>query len=265
VTVWLQSGSDGYFIDHNVWTAFEGFSARGHECKPFRVEQLHADLLPREKRGALVVQGPLEPGDIVCGGVGTVRQALRKLGHEPPPPLDYPEALKTFLGRRIEKATWKDFAARIHSFEEALFVKPVSHKTWTGQLVREFKDLIPIGNPEPDFPVWVSTPIDFVSEYRCMILRNEIRAMRLYKGDPFIVPERSTVQAMVEAMRVYDLAAYSLDVGVVKWVPPEAPWQSVHVTHLVEVNDSYSLGCYGPDSNVYAQMIEARWEQMTAT
>lgn len=256
MTVWLQTRSDGYFLNINTWMAFEGFTERGHECIPFRVEQLAADLMPRPQHlgelGNTVVHGPLRPGDIVVGGVGTVHQALRKLGVEPPPALDYPEVLLPYLGRTLEKTTWSVFAELISGFEVPIFVKPVSHKTWTGQLVSEFKDLIPIGNPEPAFPVWISSPVEFVSEYRCMVLRDELRAMRNYKGDSFVTPSRGIVKAMVEAMRVYDLAAYSLDVGVT------AKGESL----LVEVNDAYALGCYGADSNVYAQMIEARWAQM---
>lgn len=252
MTVWLQTRNDGYFLNHNTWIAFEGFSERGQECKQFQVEQLHADLLP------------LEPGDIICGGVGTVHEGLRKLGHEVPPALDYPEQLRPWFGRQIKKTTWGEVSAWLYKteFKKPIFVKPTAHKTWTGVLVTEFKDLIAMGQPEPDFPVWTSTPVEFVSEYRCMILNNELRAMRIYKGDPFVTPRKRTVETMIEAMRVSNLAAYSLDVGVIRYPLEEAPWHVVEDTLLVEVNDCYALGCYGPDSNLYAQMLEARWEQM---
>ena len=36
-------------------------------------------------------------------------------------------------------------------------------------------------------------------------------------------------------------------------------------TLLVEINDGYSLGCYGLQHNLYAQLLSARWAELVGT
>lgn len=36
-------------------------------------------------------------------------------------------------------------------------------------------------------------------------------------------------------------------------------------TLLVEINDGYSLGCYGLQHNLYAQPLSVRWAELVGT
>src|SRR6185436_17513354 len=103
-----------------------------------------------------------------------------------------------------------------------------------------------------DTPVFFSTPVNFVSEYRCYVLEGEIQGVKFYKGDWSKAPARDVLEAAVKAYRPY--RAYSIDFGVL----------DTGSTVVVEVNDAFALGCYGLHHHQYAKMIEARWEELTA-
>lgn len=242
MVVWIQKNTEGYCSTHSVWLAYDGFAKRSFECKEFQ----YLELL----NGTLSLN-PEE--DIVCGGVLTIHLALKQMGYKVPDSFDYPKVLEPFFGRKIKKQVWSEVIDYIAKDEYAnpIFVKPCFEKVWTGRVIGNFLDLIKIGNPVPEYPVWVSEPINFESEFRVMVLNDQPQSVRFYKGNVFVPPSENTINEMVEAMRQYEIAAYSLDVGVVN-----------DQTCLVEVNDSYALGSYGPESVMYSKMIEARWKQL---
>lgn len=93
--VWVQK-ERGEFVNRNGFVARRGFEAMGREVRFFEWPEL--------RDGAV----PLVPGDMVVGGVETVRRAWRALGVRPPDPLDLPGRLEGFRGRRVWRATLAD-------------------------------------------------------------------------------------------------------------------------------------------------------------
>jgi hypothetical protein len=189
---------------------------------------------------------------LVCGFIGDVQAALRKIGCPLPPSIDYPEELQGFYGRKIWTGTLEDIQDRgLHS---GVFVKPRGYqKLFTGLLWRGTPAHRLHLAPYPkDTPVFFSELREFVSEYRCFVLEGQILDVRRYKGDWSVAPSRKVVEACVAAYRPY--RAYCIDFGVLA---------DGLGTVVVEVNDSFAMGCYGLYPRAYASMIEARWEEMT--
>ena len=91
-----------------------------------------------------------------------------------------------------------------------------------------------------DEPLFVSEVIDILSEWRVFVKRGRIVDVRCYSGDPWLLPDRSTVEQMVAAYHDASPTSYTLDVAVVK-PTDNAPLQ----TNIVEVHNFISCGFYG--------------------
>lgn len=220
-----------------MFSALEGFYLRGVEHAPFYGFGDIQDLVD------------LGPDVGVVGYVGDVWRALRKLGKPKPEPVDYPDELEPWLGRTLERAVLGDVRNQTNA---GVFVKPVNHKVFTGfVLTGSFDDAVRLAPYPPDEPVWLSPVVEFVSEYRVYLLRDEILGCHYYRGDWSAAPSRSEVEAMVEAWGSKPVAC-TIDVGV----DPDGR------TLLVECNDGYSFGNYGMICTKYARMLEARWQEM---
>ncbi|MEY8562658.1 ATP-grasp domain-containing protein [Eggerthellaceae bacterium 3-80] len=186
--------------------------------------------------------------DIVVGGIGLCQLVMRRFGVEVPR-INYPDTLKTYLGRRL----WTSTINRVNNDVESwpVFVKPVQDKKFTGVVVRSTRDLIGCGTSGEDAEVICSEVVSFDSEWRCFVRYGEILDIRRYNGswrrsfDPRVVEDM--VAAYLDAP-----AGYAIDIGVT----------SRGETLLVEVNDGYALGSYGLQQNLYAQLLNARWSQL---
>jgi len=221
----------------NTFAALDGFTQLGVEVQPY---------YGFDDIQALTDLGP-EVG--VTGFVGDTWAALKVLGKPMPIPIDYPEQLTPWLGRKI----WRSTLGEIRRSVEQVFIKPVSEKLFTGFIWRSnMGDQIRMATCEDDTEIWVSEPISLESEYRCFIQDGDIVGVRHYKGDWGKAIDRRTVEAAVSAYKDCP-RAFSLDFGVT----------STGQTVLVEVNDGYALGSYGLPSIIYAKFIEARWEELT--
>jgi hypothetical protein len=219
-------------------SAFYGFRERGIETAPFYGFGDIQDL------------DDLGPEVGLAGYLGDVWDALDKVGATRPPSLDYPEELREFLCRDVWQMPLKEARQITH---RKLFVKPAKQKLFTGFVTTgAFNDQVRLGPYNEDEMCWVSDVVNFVSEYRCFILRGDIISANWYKGDWGLAPERSVVEAAVKAWSDAPVA-YTLDFGVT----------DDGKTLLVEVNDGYSMGGYGIKPVLYSQMLDARWTEMT--
>jgi len=185
----------------------------------------------------------------VAGYIGDVWAALRKIGKYSPPALDYPEPLTEFLGRKI----WKSTLGEVRTTVTPTFVKPIEQKKFTGFIWRaDIESKMRVVTIHDDTPVWCAEPVEFVSEYRACILRQEVLACQRYKGDWSIVPSKDIVEAGMMAMGQKAPHAYCLDWGVTK----------DGRTLLVEANEGYAFGHYGLHHVSYARMLSARWREL---
>ena len=189
--------------------------------------------------------------DIVVGGIGVVKARLRNIGvscHE----INYPEELQRFLGRRI----WPSTIERVNNGLEPwpVFVKPVEGKRFTGCVVRGISDLVGKGCCGDNFSVICSDVLDIASEYRCFVRRGEILDVRRYRGRWDVAPDKNVITDAIASYATAP-AGYAADFGVTK------DGQTV----LIEINDGYSLGSYGLWHDLYAQLLSARWSELTET
>ena len=235
--VYTQTHTDGRFLNINVFTAFEGFRTLGYKVETFVLGDLETL--------------PLSPNAIVVGNIGIVWRALEKLGVPRPPYLLTPECLKPFLGRD----EWISTLGEVRSLARVpIFIKPLERgKTFTGHVVKAFRDLIETAPFPDDLPVLAQTPVEFSSEWRVFVLEGEVLGVGHYHGDPLLFPDVSAVRTMLSTFTASP-AAYALDAGVTR----------DGQTLLVELNDGYALGAYGLPTHHYVRLLEARWDELCA-
>jgi hypothetical protein len=235
--VYLQKYK-GEFVAPSVFTAMEGFRFYGYECVGFEEGELP--------------ELPLSETTPVIGWVRTVQAALRQLGVPVPPPIDYPEALRPWFGREIERTTLGAVRApTAHGGTPGFFVKPVEHKLFTGFEVTDPDDWEEVRDFPDDTPVWRSSLVHFVSEWRCFVKDQRLVGIRHYYGDSWTLPHKPDVLKMIRAWDDAP-AGCSIDVGVL----------ADGGTALVEVNDGFALGDYGVAAFDYTNLLLARWKQM---
>lgn len=236
--VFVPKGKNTMFISNeiiteNTYVAFFGFSIMGWEVVFYEGDPPKG--LSRE--------------DVVIGWITQVKDAVRNLGIEPPTELDYPEEIRSYLGRNI----WQGNLHKIYTDNTLwpVFVKPVKGKQFDGKLITSLKDLVGLGDQNEDRKIWCSEPVEFVSEWRCFVRYGKLIDGRNYKGDFQVHPNWNIVKSCIDDYKSSP-AAYAVDFGITK----------DGRTILVEANDAFALGCYGLQPLNYAKMISARWSEM---
>jgi hypothetical protein len=197
-------------------------------------------------------ESPSVRGILPIGSVEFFREGLQRQGARVPAPIDYPLSLERFLHRHIERLTLKDAAMRA-----GVWVKPCAEKAFDpgtpGALLESGID--------PDAPVWVSDTVDWLCEYRCYVCRGQALWMHRYDPDGADHAPEPSLDAVRQMIALYTASGespvgYGLDVGVL----------STGETALVEVNDGYGLGYYGPIETVRAKgwlaLLAARYQQL---
>ena len=234
--VFYQCSKDGHPYNNNVFCAYQGFKEMGFELIPFSSQE---DLEITE----------LE--DIVVGGIGRVRARLEQLGH-PVEEINYPEEIMNYMGRKIWRSTINEVNANPDLWP--VFVKPVEGKKFVGVVVNSAKDLIGCGSCYDNADVICSEVLEIVAEWRAFVRYGKILDVRQYNGPwkDFYDPE--VIEKCVESY-ISAPAGCSVDFGKTK----------DGKTVLIEVNDGYSLGCYGLNHLKYAKLLSARWAEMTGT
>lgn len=192
-----------------------------------------------------------EKEDVVVGYVDTVRERLYDFGIAAPE-IDYPEQLQKYLGRRIWKTKMNEVSDDPTKWP--IFVKPVEDKQFTGVVVRSPKDLVGCGISGVNQEIYCSEAVDFAAEWRCFVRYGKILDVRPYKGD---WRKHFDPNVIKNAVKDFSFApmGYAADFGITR----------DGRTLLVEINDGYSLGCYGLLYVDYAKLLSARWAELTNT
>lgn len=233
---YIQSDKNGIPCNYNFMNAYQGFREMGFETIMF------------SNRSEL--QGN-SPENVVVGYVDTVRYAINCFGITAPE-MDYPDELNGYLGRKIWNTKINEIAGSPELWP--VFVKPVEDKQFTGVVVKSPKDLIGAGICGENQPVLCSEVVNFVSECRCFVRYDKILDVRHYRGDWRLRPDPATIEKAVCNFSSAP-AGYAIDFGLT----------DKGETLLIEVNDGYSLGCYGLVYLDYAKLLSARWAELTGT
>ncbi len=137
-----------------------------------------------------------------------------------------------------------------------MFIKPVIQKQFTGAVLNTLLDTIRTGKVDPEHEVFVVEPVEFLSEFRVYVHEHEVLGVKNYFGDWYSAPSKAVVEAMIDAYKPSAPISYGLDVGIINNQPH-------YNVALVEINDGICLGNYGLDTIHYAEMIAARWMELT--
>ena len=234
--VYIQADSNGLPYNYNFFCAYQGFREMGIETVMFS----DAEMLKNSSKE-----------DIIVGYVDPVQSRLKDFGIEVQD-IDYPDELQKYLGRKI----WKSRLSQIANFPERwpIFIKPIENKRFTGIVVRGVRDLIGCGLLGEDPIVRCASVVNFVAEWRCFVRYGKILDVRFYKGDWRVHFDPTVIENVIKDFSSAP-NGYAVDFGVT----------DDGRTLLIEVNDGYSLGCYGLFYLDYAKLLAARWAQLTNT
>jgi len=215
------------------------------------LEELEAEITVQDNWCIFSVKD-LELYSVCIGGVQSCRTALFKLGLRDFDVPCYPEGLKIFMGRAVELTTLGKVVSGIRDPKRYLnkFVKPVAPKRFKAFLTHNEEDYAGLFNLEYDEKVYAADIVEFSTEWRVYVKRNEIIRICNYAGKPTVFPNTNVIRTMIDAWK--GPCCYALDVGVVQGQ-----------TLLVEVNDFYSIGNYGLFPTEYAEMLLLRWKELT--
>ena len=116
--------------------------------------------------------------------------------------------------------------------------------------------------------VWASSTVDFLSEWRCYVLKGVVLAAVCYAGDEGGAPlDRAAVDAAVQTLfrnAQQGSHAFAADFGVIRPAAKRSPPRLETV--LIEVNDGYSVGFYPPcPPAVYTDVLLGRWGELVAS
>lgn len=141
---------------------------------------------------------------------------------------------------------------------ERLFIKPADGwKRFTG-FVAEFSDDYRFNAVSRTCPVWVSTPVHFVSEWRADVARGELLDVRFadHGGNADVRPDEGVIREAIESLTAAGApAGYVIDFGVL----------ATGETALIEMNDGFSFGAYDDlPSRVLWAVIVCRWRELVA-
>src|SRR5690606_15897042 len=142
---------------------------------------------PRQMQGL-----QLERDTLVAGAVRVVEGALAALGVVVPPADNLPGCLAKYRGREIWTSTWGELRRELVSngVEEPRFVKPLKHnKSFPAFTIYHASDVESAPDVAETQEVLVSEYVEFVSEWRCFVLRGEILDLCRYDGQVFDYPD----------------------------------------------------------------------------
>jgi hypothetical protein len=235
-----------------------GKLAREEALLAARAEVLGVPVVAASEK--MMERGKVPVGDdaLVAGTVPFVLHAMRRLGVAVPQHDPYPQELTPWLHRRVWKRDrLRDVLDDLKHGGPRVFVKPaLGWKKFTGFVV-EFADDYRFGGVSKNVPVWVSEPLQFVSDWRAYIAHGEVLDVRFadHGGERSAEPDYAAISEAV-AQLVHGgraPAGFVIDFGVT----------ADGLTALVEVNDGFSFGAYdGVSGEVYWAVTAARWQEL---
>lgn len=173
-----------------------------------------------------------------------LRQAAGKSGIRP---IYIPAALMQpqFLGRKITSVVSAEEILQFYDkwHTGSLFIKSGS------KLKCDFAGAYRRGEqlPKGDSKYLVSEPLNILTEWRAFVFHGQIRDIRCYNGDPWLIPSKPAVEAMVTEYTDCP-PAYTLDVAVTEVG-----------TYVLEVHNFVCCGLYGFADSKLIPMLSQSW------
>ena len=190
---------------------------------------------------------PVNKNNLVVAFIEDTIKYFRYLGIEPPLSINIPEELMKYSNRNIRYMTMGEFKK---DEQIPVFVKPnrFAKEFVAGVIKNQSSKELFFNDITSDTPVLVSDVIDIVSEYRCYVIKGELKGIKWYIGDFRIFPDVSVIDSAIKDYKSSPIG-YAIDFGVTK----------EGKTIVVECNDGWSLGNYGLNNTTYANMLLTRW------
>jgi hypothetical protein len=178
-----------------------------------------------------------EPNYIPIGSVEFVSSYLETFYGRKPKPKNIPYDLmdEYFTGRKVLNGTNINLSKGNRKFVKS----NDTIKSFT-----ELTDEAPVGNYQ------ISDIVNFESEYRCFVYKNELVGLQHYLGDFTIFPNISKIKDMIYHYKTNAPVAYTLDVGILS---------NSEDTVVVEVHDFFSCGLYGFSNYKILPFMFSRW------
>ena len=134
-----------------------------------------------------------------------------------------------------------------------IFIKLViGGKLFTGCVIKTSNDFRQCVGTDFNIEIWCSELISLKSKYRCFIRYGKILDIKNYKGDPLLVPNKVVLDNIIKEYK-HAPNAYTIDLSI----------DENNNTHLIEVNEGYSVGSYGLNHIQYAKFLATRWAELT--
>jgi hypothetical protein len=200
-------------------------------------------------------QVPLGAETFLAGDGHVTSTALKILNLDPRTLDDYPECLHRYLHRRVWRSTLGKMMDHVWEGRKPVFVKPADRrKIFTGRLFEGPDDLYALSSTSRNEPVWCADPVEWRSEFRVYILKDQILSIDHYDGDAALYPDQLKIESAIKTFRESGQApkAYALDFGMLE----------SGETALVEANDAFSLGAYHIGASDYTDLLFERWAEL---
>lgn len=201
-------------------------------------------------------------GAMPVGSVQFVRRAMELAGITEPENLSYPPGCEPYTKRKI----WASTAGEALIMIGKRFIKSFETKVFTGFVLDSDAGALGLNTHDQiqynalcglmsDAPVWVSEPVQWVSEYRYYVMDSRIIGYARYDQDEIEAVPEPDIGVVHQC--IADLAIphpYALDMGVL----------ASGDTAVVEVNDAWAIGLYGGamKPHDYVRFLATRWSSL---
>ena len=159
-------------------------------------------------------------------------------------PMNVPESLFKYAGRKIKNGTFNDIYGFTVNNKQFDFIK--SNEQIKG--ICGFIDSISLNDLRKNQFVQLSKEIEILSEYRCFVFQNELVGIKHYTGDFKIFPKISTIENMIKDFADSPVS-YTIDIGI----------KDSGETIVIECHDFFSCGLYGFDNYKLLPLMFYRW------
>lgn len=186
---------------------------------------------------------------LAVGSIDFIISTLIHLGRDVPKVNHYPTELNKYLGRNIQLLRRDDIFKLINSGHGPLFIKDANQwKSNDTKFIVDVYDMIYVSKTKK---YYVSEVMDFKQECRVYVKNNQIVDIKKYMGigDIPLIDVQTAEKAASESKS----STCALDFGLT----------TDGETFLIEHNDAFALGNYGLSDEVYFNLLQTKWDELT--